>query len=44
MASENDQAFARKLAQIEADSKLTILSSMNQTSDDGVKQYVVYTD
>ena len=44
MANENDQAFARKLAKIEADSSLTILSSMNQANDEKVNQYIVYTD
>ncbi|WP_436667627.1 hypothetical protein [Latilactobacillus sakei] len=44
MANENDQAFARKLAQIEADSSLTILSSMNRANDEKVNQYIVYTD
>lgn len=44
MANENDQAYARKLAQIEANENLTILSSMNQVNDEKVKQYIVYTD
>lgn len=44
MASENDQALARKLAQIEADTSLTILSSMNRKNDEKVNQYIVYTD
>lgn len=45
--TEYDQVYAKRLAAIERDHQLTILSSMNQPQSDASKkatQYIVYTD
>lgn len=44
MDLENEQTFAKKLATIEANSQLTVLSSMNHQTADSMQQYIVYTD
>ena len=45
--TEYDQVYAKRLATIEKDPQLTILSSMNQprtNADSKASQYIVYTD
>ena len=45
--TEYQQAYNKRLAAIEADPRLTVLSSMNQPQDAAqkkVSQYIVFTD
>ncbi len=45
--TEYEQAYHKRLAAIEADLQLTVLSSMNQPQEsdqNDVRQYIVFTD
>ena len=45
--TEYEQAYHKRLAAIEADPQLTVLSSMNQPQEsdqNDVRQYIVFTD